>query len=110
LAEALATVHKTGERFYEAELHRLKGEFLLMLSVEHHAEAESCFHRALAVAHRQQAKCLERRAAMSLGRLWQHQGKREAAHQLLAVIYGWVTEGFDTADIQEAKALLEELS
>ena len=67
-------------------------------------------HQALAVARRQQAKTLELRAAMSLGRLWQQQGKRAEAHQLLAEIYGWFTEGFDTADLQDAKALLEELA
>ena len=74
------------------------------------AEAETCFQQALAVARHQQAKSLELRAAMSLARLWQQQGKRAEAHELLAPIYGWFTEGFDTADLQEAKALLEELS
>jgi predicted ATPase len=73
------------------------------------AEAEACFHQALAVAHRQQAKSLELRAAMSLSRLWQRQGKRAAAYDLLAPVYGWFTEGFDTADLQEAKVLLEAL-
>jgi DNA-binding winged helix-turn-helix (wHTH) protein/predicted ATPase len=121
LAEALAHVDKTGERFGEAELHRLKGELLLIqgtgkgrartadpeLSIM--AEAEACFVRALDIARRQQAKTLELRAAMSLARLWQRQGKRAAAYDLIAPIYGWFTEGFDTADLQEAKALLEEL-
>jgi predicted ATPase len=110
LAKALATVHKTGERFYEAELYRLQGELLLAQSMCQTAEAEACFHQALAVARHQQAKSLELRATMSLSRLWQHQGKRDAAHQRLAEIYGWFTEGFDTADLQEAKVLLEALS
>jgi predicted ATPase len=109
LREALVLVDKTGERFYEAELHRLKGE-LLLLAADNEAEAEACLHQALEVARRQQAKSLELRAAMSLARLWQRQGKRGEARQLLEPIYSWFTEGFDTADLQEAKALLEELS
>jgi predicted ATPase len=92
------------------ELYRLKGKLLLTLSAEHQAEAETCFHQAIEAARRQQAKSRELRAAMSLGRLWQQQGKRGEAHQLLAEIYGWFTEGFDTADLQEAKALLETLT
>jgi predicted ATPase len=108
LAEASAVVDKSGERFYEAELHRLKGE--LLLSVDHEAEAEACFQQALDIARHQQAKSLELRAAMSLSRLWQRQGKRDEARALLAPIYGWFTEGFDTADLQEVKALLEELA
>src|SRR5262249_7866393 len=107
LAEALAIVHKTGERFHEAELYRLHGEFLLALSVENQAEA--CCHKAIDLAQRQSAKSWELRAAMSLSRLWQRQGKRAEARQLLAPIYNWFTEGFDTADLQEAKALLAEL-
>ena len=75
-----------------------------------HAEAEACFQQALDIARRQQAKSLELRAAMSLARLWQQQGKQAEAHELLAPIYGWFTEGFDTADLQEAKALLDELA
>ena len=71
--------------------------------------AEACFQHALTIARRQQAKSFELRAAMSLSRLWQRQGRRDAARQLLAEVYGWFTEGFDTADLQEAKALLEEL-
>ena len=74
------------------------------------AQAEACFQQALAIARRQQAKSWELRAAMSLSRLWQQQGKRAEAYELLAPIYGWFTEGFDTADLQEAKALLEELA
>jgi predicted ATPase len=110
LAEALATTHKTGEQFCEAELHRLKGKLLLAGSAAHHAEAEACFQQALDVARRQRAKSWELRAAMSLSRLWQQQGKRAEAHALLTPIYGWFTEGFDTADLQEAKALLDALS
>jgi predicted ATPase len=110
LTEALAYTHTTGERFYEAELHRLKGELLLALSSENHLAAEACFQQALEVARRQQAKSLELRVAMSLSRLWQCQGKRAEARQLLAEIYGWFTEGFDTADLLEAKALLEALT
>jgi predicted ATPase len=110
LAEALAAVHHSGERCYEAELYRLKGELLLARPAEHYAEAEACFWQAIAIARRQQAKSLELRAAMSLARLWQRQGKHAEARQLLAEVYGWFTEGFDTADLQEAKALLQELS
>jgi predicted ATPase len=109
LAEALAQAHKTGESWTEAELHRLKGELLLALSADNHAEAEGCFHQALAVARQQQAKSLELRTAMSLARLWQQQGKRTEAWELLAPLYSWFTEGFDTADLQEARALLEAL-
>jgi predicted ATPase len=109
VAEALAVADTTGERVAETELHRLRGEFLLALSADNLAEAEACFQQALAVARRQQAKSLELQAAMSLSRLWQCQGKRAEARGLLAPIYGWFTEGFDTADLQEAKALLEAL-
>ena len=108
LAEALAAAHNSGERYYEAQLHRLRGELLLALSREHDGEAEACFQQSLAVAHLQQAKSLELRAAMSLGRLWQRQGKTEHARQLLTAVYTWFTEGFDTADLQEAQALLEQ--
>jgi predicted ATPase len=109
LAEALTAVHKTGERFYEAELYRLKGELLMARSAAHHMEAETCFRQALDVARCQQAKSWELRAALSLSRLWQQQGERAKAQDLLAPIYGWFTEGFGTADLQEAKALLEAL-
>jgi predicted ATPase len=109
LAEALASVHKTGERIYEAELFRLKGELLLAVSTDCDAEAEACFHQALSVARRQQAKALELRAAMSLSQFWQRRGQRTAAQELLAEIYDWFTEGLDTADLQEAKGLLAEL-
>jgi predicted ATPase len=109
LAEALAAVHTTGEHFYEAEIYRLKGEILWRQAAGREHEAEACLHQALDVAHRQEAKALELRATMSLSRLWQQQGKRAKARELLAPIYGWFTEGFDTADLQEAKALLDEL-
>ena len=135
LEEALVTAEQHAERFYEAELHRLKGELLLrkwreagtnLPQRDHqqsHAasgettgraplqrEAEACFQSALDIARRQGAKLLELRAALSLSRLWQQQGKRAAARQLLAEVYGWFTEGFETADLQEAQALLEDLA
>jgi TOMM system kinase/cyclase fusion protein len=107
--EALALVQQHQETFCEAELYRLKGELLLSLSAGHAAEAEACFHSALDIARRQSANSWELRTTMSLARLWQWQGKRTEARELLAPVYGWFTEGFDTADLQEAKALLEEL-
>ncbi|NIO03976.1 MAG: hypothetical protein GTN74_04995, partial [Proteobacteria bacterium] len=110
VAEALALVEKTGFRFYQAELSRLQGELLLRQAAPDNLQAETCFHRALEHARSQQAKSLELRAAMSLSRLWQQQSKREEARKLLAEIYGWFTEGFDTADLKEAKALLEKLA
>jgi predicted ATPase len=109
LAEALAIAHTIGDRYWEAELYRLKGE-LLLRQASPTAEAEACFRQALDIARRQQAKALELRAATSLSRLWRQQGKRTAAHDLLAPIYGWFTEGFDTTDLQEAKALLDALA
>ena len=109
LAEALTLVEATEERWWEAEMHRLKGELLLRLPLPDIPQATACFQQALAVARHQQAKALELHAALSLGRLWQQQGKREEAYGLLAPIYGWFTEGFDTPDMQEAKALLVEL-
>jgi predicted ATPase len=109
LAEALTLVGTTEERWWEADLHRLTGELLLAQSTENAADVEACFHQALDIARRQAAKALELRAAVSLSRLWQQQGKRAEAYELLAPIYGWFTEGFDTADLQEAKALLEAL-
>jgi predicted ATPase len=110
LTEALTVVGQTGERSYEAEIYRLTGQLLLARSAAHHTEAEACFRQALDVARRQQAKSLELRAAASLSRLWQQQGKRTEAYDLLAPVYGWFTEGFDTADLQDARALLEELA
>jgi predicted ATPase len=142
LAEALAVVDRNRDRYWDAELHRLKGELLLQQAAGMGAsriapveedplnqgeapragsgldragpaatiEAESCFRQALEVAHRQSAKSLELRAVMSLSRLLQKQGKKEEAQRMLAEIYGWFTEGFDTRDLKEAKALLEEVS
>jgi predicted ATPase len=109
LTEALTLMDTTGERVWEPGLYRLKGELLLQQSSDHQAEAESCFHHALDIARNQQAKSWELRAATSLARLWQQQGKRQEAHDLLAPVYNWFTEGFDTADLKDAKALLEEL-
>ena len=94
----------------QAELHRLEGELLLIKQGQKAGEAEDCFRKALDTARHQQAKSLELRAAMSLSRLWRQEGKRKEAHELLAPIYGWFTEGYDTSDLKEAKALLEELS
>jgi predicted ATPase len=115
LAEALELVDKTGARRYEAELYRVKGELTLQSKVQGlkskvEAEAEECFRKALEVVRKQQAKSLELRAVMSLSRLWQQQGKKEEARQILTEIYSWFTEGFDTKDLQEAKVLLEELT
>jgi TOMM system kinase/cyclase fusion protein len=110
LDEALTLVEKHGECWWEAEIHRLKGVFMLQQAVPDAKQAEGYLQQALATASRQQAKSLELRAAMSLSRLWQQQGQRTEAYDLLTPIYGWFTEGFDTADLQEAKALLEELS
>ena len=128
LAEAFAVVDNNDEHFYEAELYRLKGELTLhqcnvqgstfnvanprslIPHSQAEAEAEACFLKAIDIARKQQAKSLELRAVRSLSRRWQGQGKRAEARELLAPVYGWFTEGFDTADLQEAKALLEELS
>ena len=112
LAEALALMHGTGEAFHGAELHRLQGEFLLRQEAAEAAcrEAEACFRRALTIARRQQAKSLELRAAMSLTRLYQKQDRQAEARPMLAECYDWFTEGFDTPDLQEAKALLEQVS
>ena len=136
LDEVLATVQETGERWWEAEIHRLKGELLLILAAQKEdsrttptetaivaeqdiggagrssllLEAEACLLEARKIARRQQAKSLELRAALSLSALWQRQGQDDAARGLLDKTYGWFTEGFDTADLQAAKALLNELS
>ena len=99
-----------GDHWYEAELHRIKGELLLRQAVPDAPQAEACFHKALTVARRQQAKSWELRATLSLSRLWQQQGKRAEARQMLAEVYGWFTEGFDTPDLQEAKAVLDALA
>jgi predicted ATPase len=110
LREALVVVEKSGVHQWEAELYRLQGELLLQQTVPDAQQAEACFCQALATARRQQAKSLELRAAMSLARLWQRQEKRAAACRMLAESYDWFTEGFDTADLQEAKALLDALT
>jgi predicted ATPase len=136
LAEALALGNQSGERFYEAELYRLKGELTLQQfqvpgskfkvpstrtrnqkrearnhspTLDPQAEAEACFRKAIEIAQCQRAKSLELRATMSLARLWRRQGKKDEARRMLADIYGWFTEGFDTKDLQEAKTLLAEL-
>jgi predicted ATPase/transcriptional regulator with XRE-family HTH domain len=115
LVEALAQVEKTEERFWEAEIYRLKGELLLQErelggSRQDDTDAETCFRQAIEIAQRQGAKSLELRATVSMGRLWQRQGKKAEARQVLAEIFSWFTEGFDTVELFEAKTLLEELS
>ncbi len=101
--DELAKARVTECRYYEAELHRIKGELLLAQAAADEQQAEACFQNALKIARGQSAKSLELRAAMSLSRLWQRQGKKEEARQLLAEIYGWFTEGFDTADLKAAQ-------
>jgi len=110
LAEAHTLAGQHEERYWEAEVYRLWGVLLLRQTGTPQAEAETWLQRALDVARRQEAKSLELRAAMSLSRLWQQQGKRAEAYELLAPIYGWFTEGIDTADLQEAKVLLAVLA
>jgi predicted ATPase len=110
LAEMRLAVDHSGFRCLEAEIYRLTGALLLQQAISNAPQAEAHFEQALEVARRQQAKSWELRAAMSLCRLWQRQGKLAEARELLAPIYGWFTEGFDTVDLQEAKALLEELA
>ena len=109
VAEGLTQARETSARFNEAELHRLKGELLLARAGLGAEGAEGCFRQAVGIARRQRAKSLELRAAMSLSRLLQRQGKREEARRLLAEVYGWFTEGFDTADLKDARALLDAL-
>ena len=109
LAEALDIANTTGDCFYEAELYRLKGELLHQQSHEQYAEAEVCFYTAIDVARSQHAKSWELRAATSLARLWRQRGKNVEARDLLAPVYAWFTEGFDTKDLQDAKTLLNEL-
>jgi predicted ATPase len=106
--EATAAVNRTNERWWEAEVSRIAGEIALKVPKPDAAKAEAYFERALAVARKQQAKSWELRAAMSMARLWRDQGKRKEARDLLAPVYGWFTEGFETLDLKEAKALLEE--
>jgi predicted ATPase len=110
LAEALTAFEASGHGDLLAEACRLQGVLLQQQAVPDAVRAEACLHQALAIARRQQAKSWELRTAISLGRLWQRQGKRIEAYELLAPIYGWFTEGFDTADLREAKALLEALA
>jgi predicted ATPase len=107
--EAMTIVEKTKESLSEVEINRYAGEIALMLPEPDAAKAETYFNRAVAVARRQQAKSLELRAAMSMARPWRDQGKRDEAREVLAPVYGWFTEGFDTLDLKEAKALLDEL-
>ena len=109
LAEALAAFEAIGRGDLLTEAYRLQGELLLCQTVLDATQAEAWLQQALAIARRQQAKSWELRTAMSLSRLWQQQGKQDEARALLAPIYGWFTEGFDTADLQEARALLEAL-
>ena len=110
LAEAVTLMATTEMWWSEAEMSRLQGELRLQLASPEVPQAEACFQQALDVARRQQAKSLELRAALSLSRLWQQQGQRQAARELLAPIYGWFTEGFDTIDLREAQVLLAELA
>jgi predicted ATPase len=110
LVEAHTLMEQQEERYWEAEVCRLRGVLLLRQPGASQAEAEAWLQQALDVARRQQAKSLELRAAMSISRLWQQQGKRQEAHDLLAPVYEWFTEGFDTADLKDAKALLDELA
>jgi predicted ATPase len=110
LQEALQWVQRNDERLYEAEVYRIKGELLLKQHVPDTAAAEQCFKQALQVARQQQAKSWELRAAISLSRLWQQEGKRDDAQELLMPVYGWFTEGFDTADLQDARVLADSLS
>ena len=106
----MTAMETSNERWFEAEVNRIAGEIALMSPQPDAAKAEAYFERALAVARKQQAKSWELRAAMSLARLWRDQGKAQQARELLAPVYGWFTEGFDTRDLKEAKVLLEELA
>ena len=107
IGEAISTIEATKERWFEAETNRIAGEIALKSPEKDAAKAEAYFERALAVARQQQAKSWELRAAMSLARLWRDQGKVQQARELLGPVYGWFTEGFDTCDLKEAKALLD---
>ncbi len=110
LTEAAAFMEETGERLWEAEIHRLNGQLLLQCSSEGQSQAEASFRKALNTAERQKSRSLQLRAAASLARLWRDQGKRTEARDLLAPVYGWFTEGFDTVDLKDAKVLLDELA
>jgi predicted ATPase len=107
--EAMTAIETAKERVWEAEVNRVAGQIALKSPERDSAKADEYFQRALAVARQQQAKSWELRAAMSMARLWRDQGKPQQARELLAPVYGWFTEGFDTRDLKEAKALLEEL-
>jgi predicted ATPase len=109
IGEATSTIETTNERWFEADTNRIAGDIALMSPQPDAAKAEGYYKRALAVARQQQAKSWELRAAMSLARLWRDQGKVREARELLASVYGWFTEGFDTRDLKEAKALLDVL-
>ncbi len=109
LGLGVAQAEQQGQHYYDAELHRLRAEILLDMDGNAVEEAEALFGQSLEIARRQEAKTFELRAATSLARLWQRQGKRDAARALLAPLYAWFTEGFDTRDLKDAKALLEEL-
>ena len=110
VAEAQESITRSGERFVESELHRVKGDLLLAGPTPDPAQAEAAFREALEIARRQSTKSHELRAATGLARLWQQQGRVEEARALLAPVYGWFTEGFDTRDLKDATALLEELA
>ena len=110
IGDAMTAVEATKERWWEAEVNRTAGEMMLLSPEPDAAKAEAYFDRALAVARQQQAKSWELRTAISLARLWRDQGKVQQARELLASVYGWFTEGFDTRDLKDAKALLEELA
>jgi predicted ATPase len=110
IEEAVTEIETRKERWSEAEINRIAGEIALKAPEPDAAKAEGYFHRALAVAQQQQAKSWELRAAMSMARLWRSQGKSQQARELLAPVYGWFTEGFDTLDLKEAKALLDALA
>jgi predicted ATPase len=109
IGDAIGTIETTKERWFEAEANRIAGEIALKLPKPDAAKAEEYFEHALAVARQQQAKSLKLRAAMSMARLWRDQGKPQQARELLNPVYNWFTEGFDTRDLKEAKALLDEL-
>ena len=110
IGEATTTVEATKETWFEAEVHRVAGEIALKSPEPDAVKAEAYFERALAVARQQRAKSLELRGAISMARFWRDQGKRQQARDLLTQVYGWFTEGFDTADLKEAKALLDALA
>ena len=110
IGEGMAASDASKESWCDADIHRLAGDIVLLSGKPGAAKAEACFERALAIARKQHAKSFELRAATSLARLWRDHGKRQQARDLLAPVYGWFTEGFDTLDLKEAKALLNELT